>query len=109
VVHRPLAPMPLRRVVAENARKRSALCSSITSENNYRANQTAQFNGSRRKSQTQKRGSVLLFDPRGDVVNNVGRDVARAGVVCLARGACAFEEEMVEFRVALKGDVRALI
>lgn len=49
--------------------------------------------------------SPLLLDPLGDVVHNILGNVARTRVVGVARGTCAFQEEVIEFGVALKANV----
>ena len=50
----------------------------------------------------------MLFDPRGDVVNNVLGNIARSNVVGVGCGTCAFEEKVIELWIALKANVGAL-
>jgi hypothetical protein len=54
-----------------------------------------------------RRRALVAFDPRGDVFDDLARDVAGLSIVGLARGAFAFEEGVVEFGVALEGSVFA--
>jgi hypothetical protein len=59
------------------------------------------------KSNSDTAVSPLLLDPGGNVVHNVFGNIARANVVGVSCRTSAFEEEVIELGIALKGSVGA--